>query len=84
MGEIRAFSVCLEVESALVDIALLTFVGLGSVLVGDVLSLSDESCLRFRYSFMDSWKRQSVSKCRPFTTESKYLPFSLELAVVQV
>jgi len=54
MGEIRAFSVCSEVESALVDIALLTFVVLGSDLVGDVLSLSDESCLRFRYSFIDS------------------------------
>lgn len=60
IGETRALSFGSDVESALVDIAVVTLLELGSALVGDVFSLSDESCLRLRYSLMDNW---TTTKC---------------------
>lgn len=54
IGEIRVLSFCSVVESAPVDIALVILFELVSTLDGDVFSLSDESCLRLRYSLMDN------------------------------
>lgn len=58
IGEMRAFSVGSVVKLAPVVIALVTLLKFGSVLAGDVLSPSDESCLRLRYSLMDNWRMQ--------------------------
>lgn len=65
IGEVREFSFCSDVESALVNIALLTrLFEMVSALIGDVFSPSEDSCLRLRYSFIDNCeiKRFNVSQ----------------------